>query len=147
MILFQRPIYSAPVGTITFPNVYNAINPPPLRWLLTDLWMTAIPGSRLNVLELESKVTQSDEPGLWVTHGHMLEIVRWCDQMIDGEFLGHLTTGNPEAFAPVVRIDFFDSTTATVVIDETIINPSKELAILLGSGVAQSHMMTRDTLI
>ncbi|WP_439691434.1 hypothetical protein ACRQ4B_10720 [Curtobacterium sp. SP.BCo] len=143
MILYQRSINSAPAGMITFQKVFDALNLRALQWLITDLWMTAIPESGLDVLQLENKVTQSDGRGLWVSHGEMLKIVRSCDQMIDGEFLGHPMANSVDVVRPIVRIDFFDSSIATVIIDEQIISVPSELINLLGTGSPQVELATR----
>ena len=143
MISYERPIYSAPVGQITFRNVFRALSPEPMHWLITELWMTAIPGSSVDVLDLERKVSKADGQGAWFSHLEMVRIAENCDQMIDGEFLGYLTASGSESPVPVVRIDFFDSATATVIIDETALSVSNELEELLGVGVPQSVMETR----
>lgn len=146
MIFFERAIYSAPVGRLTFRNVFERLDLPPLRWLVTDLYMTTRHGSGVNALAWEQRVLESSDPGLWISHAEMLDLVRGIDQLIDGEFLGYESApgrNRSGGGAPVVRIDFFDSATVTVVVNETECDRTADLETLLGPGRAIESMRTR----
>jgi hypothetical protein len=146
MIFFERAIYSAPVGCLTFRNVFERLDLPPLRWLVTDLYMTTRRGSGVNALAWEQRVLESSDPGLWISHAEMLDLVRGIEQLIDGEFLGYESAPGRDRSgggAPVVRIDFFDSATVTVVVNETACDRTVDLETLLGPGRAVRSMRTR----
>ncbi|WP_146236661.1 MULTISPECIES: hypothetical protein [unclassified Curtobacterium] len=118
---------------------------PPLRWLVTDLDMVALPDSDINVLEWEQKLRDSSGAGLWITDDDMRRFVRDNHQMIDGEFFGSpVGSTTTDASQAVTRIDFFDSTTVTVTLDRSVIGTSWEFELFLGPGVPASGIGSRD---
>lgn len=144
-VTYHRFIGSQPMGVLTFRNVVNGMTIPPLRWLVTDLDMVALPHSDLNVLEWEQKLRDSSGAGLWITDDDMRRFVRDNHQMIDGEFLGSpIGSTTTDASQAVIRIDFFDSTTVTVTLDRSVIGTSWEFELFLGPGVPASGIGSRD---
>lgn len=144
-VTYHRFIGSQPMGVLTFRNVVNGMTIPPLRWLVTDLNMVALPHSDLNVLEWEQKLRDSSGAGLWITDDDMRRFVRDNHQMIDGEFLGSpIGSTTTDASQAVIRIDFFDSTTVTVTLDRSVIGTSWEFELFLGPGVPASGIGSRD---
>ncbi|WP_420362047.1 hypothetical protein AABM26_09655 [Curtobacterium aetherium] len=142
---YHRFIGSQPMGVLTFRNVVNGMTIPPLRWLVTDLDMVALPHSDLNVLEWEQKLRDSSGAGLWITDDDMRRFVRDNHQMIDGEFLGSpIGSTTTDASQAVIRIDFFNSTTVTVTLDRSVIGTSWEFELFLGPGVPASGIGSRD---
>lgn len=144
-VTYHRFIGSQPMGVLTFRNVVNGMTIPPLRWLVTDLDMVALPHSDLNVLEWEQKLRDSSGAGLWITDDDMRRFVRDNHQMIDGEFLGSpIGSTTTDASQAVIRIDFFDCTTVTVTLDRSVIGTSWEFELFLGPGVPASGIGSRD---
>lgn len=144
-VTYHRFIGSQPMGVLTFRNVVNGMTIPPLRWLVTDLDMVALPHSDLNVLEWEQKLRDISGAGLWITDDDMRRFVRDNHQMIDGEFLGSpIGSTTTDASQAVIRIDFFDSTTVTVTLDRSVIGTSWEFELFLGPGVPASGIGSRD---
>ena len=144
-VSYHRFIGSQPTGVLEFRNVVNGMMIPPLRWLVTDLDMVALPHSDLNVLEWEQKLRDSSGAGLWITDDDMRRFVRDNHQMIDGEFFGSPIDSTAEdASQAVLRIDFFDSTTVTVTLDRSVIGTSWEFELFLGPGVSASSIGSRD---
>lgn len=144
-VTYHRLIGSQPMGVLTFRNVVNGMTIPPLRWLVTDLDMVALPHSDLDVLEWEQKLRDSSGAGLWITDDDMRRFVRDNHQMIDGEFFGSpIDSTTTDASQAVIRIDFFDSTTVTVTLDRSVIGTSWEFELFLGPGVAVPGIGSRD---
>lgn len=144
-VTYHRLIGSQPMGVLTFRNVVNGMTIPPLRWLVTDLAMVALPHSDLDVLEWEQKLRDSSGAGLWITDDDMRRFARNNHQMIDGEFFGSPIDSTAEdASQAVLRIDFFDSTTVTVTLDRSVIGTSWEFELFLGLGVSASSIGSRD---
>lgn len=144
-VSYHRLIGSQPTGVLEFRNVVNGVMNPPLRWLVTDLEMVALPDSDLNVLEWEQKLRDSSGAGLWITDDDMQRFVRDNHQMIDGEFFGSpIDSTTTDASQAVIRIDFFDSTTVTVTLDRSVIGTSWEFELFLGPGVPASGIGSRD---
>ncbi|GAA1494183.1 hypothetical protein [Curtobacterium herbarum] len=144
-VSYHRFIGSQPTGVLEFRNVVNGMTIPPLRWLVTDLDMVALPHSDLNVLEWEQKVRDSSGAGLWITDDDLRRFVRDNHQMIDGEFFGSpIGSTTTDASQAVIRIDFFDSTTVTVTLDRSVIGTSWEFELFLGPGVPASGIGSRD---
>ncbi|PYY38694.1 hypothetical protein DEJ25_07000 [Curtobacterium sp. MCPF17_011] len=142
---YHRLIGSQPMGVLTFRNIVNGMTIPPLRWLVTDLDMVALPDSDINVLEWEQKLRDSSGAGLWITDDDMRRFVRDNHQMIDGEFFGSpVGSTTTDASQAVTRIDFFDSTTVTVTLDRSVIGTSWEFELFLGPGVPASGIGSRD---
>jgi len=144
-VTYDRFIGSQPTGVLEFRNVVNGMMIPPLRWLVTDLDMVALPHSDLDVLEWEQKLRDSSGAGLWITDDDMQRFVRDNHQMIDGEFFGSpIDSTTTDASQAVIRIDFFDSTTVTVTLDRSVIGTSWEFELFLGPGVPASGIGSRD---
>lgn len=144
-VTYHRFIGSQPTGVLEFRNVVNGMMIPPLRWLVTDLDMVALPHSDLDVLEWEQKLRDSSGAGLWITDDDMRRFVRDNHQMIDGEFFGSpIDSTTTDASQAAIRIDFFDSTTVTVTLDRSVIGTSWEFELFLGPGVSASSIGSRD---
>lgn len=127
-----------------FHDVFTSLTVPPLRWLVTDLDIVMRSGSTVNVHEWDRRLRAAPSPGLWFSHDEMLTLVRDNDQLIDGEFFGVPFGAAADPAQAVLRIDFFDSGEATVVLDPSVIGVSEAFERLFGPEVAVPSIGTRD---
>ncbi|MCL9665437.1 DUF6188 family protein [Curtobacterium albidum] len=127
-----------------FHDVFTALTVPPLRWLVTDLDIVMRSGSIVNVHEWDRRLGAAPPPGLWFSHDEMLTLVRDNDQLIDGEFFGVPLAAEADPARAALRIDFFDSGEATVVLDPSVIGVSEAFEGLFGPAVAVPSIGSRD---
>lgn len=127
-----------------FHDVFTSLTVPPLRWLVTDLDIVTRSGSASNVHEWDRRLRAAPPPGLWFSHDEMLTLVRDDHQLIDGEFFGVPFGAEADPARAVLRIDFFDSGEATVVLDPSVIGVSEAFDRLYGPAVAVPSVGSRD---
>lgn len=127
-----------------FHDVFTSLTVPPLRWLVTDLDIVVRSGSTVNVHEWDRRLRAAPPPGLWFSHDEMLTLVRDNDQLIDGEFFGVPFGAAADPARAVLRIDFFHSGEASVVLDPSVIGVSEAFERLFGPEVAVPSIGTRD---
>lgn len=127
-----------------FHDVFTSLTVPPLRWLVTDLDIVMRSGSTVNVHEWDRRLRAAPPPGLWFSHEEMLTLVRDNDQLIDGEFFGVPLGAGADPARAVLRIDFFDSGEATVVLDPSVIGVSEAFERLFGPAVEVPSIGSRN---
>lgn len=127
-----------------FHDVFTSLPVPPLRWLVTDLDIVMRSGSTVNVHEWGRRLRAAPPPGLWFSHDEMLTLVRDNDQLIDAEFFGVPLTAAADPARAVLRIDFFDSGEATVVLDPSVIGVSEAFERLFGPAVEVPSIGSRN---
>ncbi|UFU15536.1 hypothetical protein LQK89_07565 [Curtobacterium sp. C1] len=128
----------------SFRSVFESLTIPRLRWLVTDLDVVVRSGSTVHVHEWDRRLTAAPPPGLRLSHDEMLTLVRDNEQVIDGAFFGVPLAAEADIAQAVIRIDFFDSSEATVVVDTAVIGVSAELEGLLGPAVTVPTIGSRD---
>lgn len=127
-----------------FHDVFTSLTVPPLRWLVTALDIVMRSGSTVNVHEWDRRLRAAPPPGLWFSHDEMLTLVRDNDQLIDGESFGVPFGAAADPARAILRIAFFDSGEATVVLDPSVIGVSEAFERLFGPAVEVPSIGSRN---
>jgi len=116
MIEYTLPVNKANLFVWGFKDSVRSISTTAHAWLITDLEMTATDESDLHVGDVQDQVESAGTRGLVVTDAFFRMLTDASDQVNDGEFIG----SEADASAvrdPLVRIDAFDSSEWTVLLD------------------------------
>ena len=109
---------------IQLTDILESVEGDELAWVVKYFDAIGREDSSLNVLKLEERITNSRGEGLRFTSTELLSLAREIDQIIDCEIFGYAHTSRHGSLEPVVRVEAFDSTEWTVIVDQAVVQTS-----------------------